>query len=227
MNKISGVTAKYRENYADRISQHNGELFDSPYVWQFAPDDLPLDPRKKLPGCKRTLLEIGFGHGEVLEELVSQHPEIGFVGIERRSMRVNKTLKRLHRLSVNNVFLLRLNLELLNRNLFSADSFDEILVNHPDPWPRERHEHRRFFSNEILDWMVFILKLGGSVDIASDHTEYFFTILRLFEGHPRFESGLLPPFYVDESPPGRPASRFERKKRAAGSKVRLMRFVKK
>ncbi len=224
MSRNKHSSSEYRSNYLQRLCSQNTALFQSPYVWAFSPDDLPLNPRQRFPECERTFLEIGFGHGEVLEKLVSSHSGTGFVGIERRPVRVRKALKRLERINSDHVFLMRVNLELLQDSLFVPDSFDEILINHPDPWPKRRHQHHRFLRPQTMDWLAAILIIGGSVEVASDHARYFFHILRLFEEDPRFESILPPPFYTSEVIPGRLISRFERKKRGAGMAVRILKF---
>ncbi|RJP77739.1 MAG: hypothetical protein C4524_07565 [Candidatus Zixiibacteriota bacterium] len=218
--------SEYHREYLRNLCRQNRTLFYSPLVWQFDPADTPLDPRALFAGRDRIFLEIGFGHGEVLEELVREHPRTGFVGLERRPARVRKALKRLHRLGGDNVRLIRVNLDLVEGPLFREGSFDEILINHPDPWPKRRHEHHRFFRRATVDWLARLLVPGGVVEVTSDQAEYFFHILHLFETDPRFASVLPPPLYTGQSVEGRPVSRFERKKRAAGIPVRLLRFVK-
>ncbi|HDH57465.1 MAG TPA: hypothetical protein ENF16_02535 [Bacteroidetes bacterium] len=215
----------YRSQYLHRVCGQNRTLFDSPYVWQFTPDVLPLDPRRYFNNCRRTLLEIGFGHGEVLEEMIPGQPDTGFLGIERRPARVRRAVKRLERIGFSNAALIRINLELCRDRLFVPDAFDQILVNHPDPWPKKRHEHHRFFRPEVLNWLGTILAPGGTIEVASDNAEYFFRILRLFEERAEFESLLPPPFYTADPIPGRPQSRYERKKRRAGEIVRVIRFI--
>jgi tRNA (guanine-N7-)-methyltransferase len=227
MSEKYGPPEEYRTWYLHRVCKQNEKSFNSDYVWTFQPTDLPLDPRIRFPECAETFLEIGFGHGEVLEELVRSHPETGFLGIERRPYRVRKAIKRLERIGAVNAALLRVNLELLNDELFPPGCFDRILVNHPDPWPKKKHKHHRFFRPDTLNWLVSIIASGGYIEVASDHTEYFFNILRLFEEHPRLESALPPPFYNDNPGHERPMSRFEKKKRAAGETVRFLRFTKK
>jgi tRNA (guanine-N7-)-methyltransferase len=217
----------YHRKYLQNLCRQNRILFDSLYVWQFDPGEVPLNPRERFAGLRRTYLEIGFGHGEVLEELAARHPEVGFVGLERRPARVRKALKRLHRTGSNNVALIRVNLDLLEGPLFREGSFDEILVNHPDPWPKRRHEHHRFFRPATMDWLAHSLAPGGVIEVASDQADYFFHILHLFETDRRFASALPPPWYADQPLEDRPVSRFERKKRAAGIPVRRLRFTRK
>jgi tRNA (guanine-N7-)-methyltransferase len=218
---------KYLRNYLDHLCAQNHRLFDSPYVWRFNPPDLPLDPRARFPQARATFLEIGFGHGEVLEELVQQQPNIGFVGIERRPVRVGRAVRRLQRLQATNAVLIRANLDLIEPPLFQEQAFDEILVNHPDPWPKRRHEHNRFFRPATMDWLAGILAPGGIIEVTSDQAEYFFNIIRLFETDVRFESLLPPPFYTSDPVSGRPMSRFERMKRSQGISVRLLKYMKK
>ncbi len=226
MSEPSGPPTEYIERYIERVTYQNRQLFDSPYVWQFEPREVPLDPREFFPHFEHYFLEIGFGHGEVLEALIPQRPDTFFVGIERRPVRVKKAVKRLTRIGADNARLIRINLELFRDGLFVPESFDEILINHPDPWPKKRHAHHRFFHQGTMAWLSRICASGGVVEAASDHTEYFFRILRLFEEHPDFESELPAPFYTSEPIPGRPMSRYERKKRAAGQVVRIIRFRK-
>jgi tRNA (guanine-N7-)-methyltransferase len=213
-------------NYLANLCAENKRRLDSPFVWHFEPDDLPLAPRRLLAGCDRLFLEIGFGHGEVLEQLCQRHPEIGFVGIERRPARVRRTLKRLHRIKADNCRLIRANLELIEGPLFAPESFDEILINHPDPWPKRRHGHHRFFQPRALDWLCHLLSPKGYVEVASDQAEYFFSILRLFEKDERWISDLPAPFYTRDPLPHRALSRFERRVRAAGQPVRILRVRK-
>ncbi|MCX6641360.1 MAG: hypothetical protein NTW14_12925 [bacterium] len=216
----------YRENYVRRVSEENHLVFDSPYFWDVEPEDLPLDPRRRLPGFERAFLEIGFGHGEVLEQLIQQYPRTAFIGIEKRPYRVRKALKRLKRIGSPNAALLRLNLDLIDGPLFFPGSFDHILINHPDPWPKPRQKHHRFFDVQRVEWLTALLTKGGTLKVASDHTEYFFHILGLLELNPDLESHLPAPFYTSWPEPDRPMSRYERNRRAAGEIVRMLRFTK-
>ncbi len=220
------LSSDYRINYLSHLCLQNRRLFDSSYVWYFDSVELPLNPRNLFAQCRRTFLEIGFGHGEVLEELVARFPDTGFIGIERRPGRVRKALKRLHRVGQPNIRLIRANLELIDVPLFAMESFDEVLINHPDPWPKRRHERHRFFNPETLNWLASLLRSQGIIEVASDQADYFFSILRLFEADKRFFGLLPPPHYSSDPLPGRPQSRFEKHKRAAGETVRILRFQK-
>ncbi len=122
---------------------------------------------------------------------------------------------------------MRVNLELFHENLFRPGSFDYILINHPDPWPKKKHKHHRFLNREIVQWLSDLLTDNGIIEVASDHTEYFFTILHNFESTPSLESILPPPFYTRDVIPGRAMSRFEQRERSQGNTVRILKFTRK
>jgi tRNA (guanine-N7-)-methyltransferase len=42
----------------------------------------------------------------------------------------------------------------------------------PDPWPKNKHNRRRFFTTENIDKMCYALKKGGSIFVATDIEEY-------------------------------------------------------
>ncbi len=224
MKAESTAAEDYQNNYVHRLCEQNRELFDSDHFWSFNPEDLPLDPRRLFPDCQRTFLEIGFGHGEVLEEMIPDHPaDTAFFGIERRPFRVRKTLKRLKRTNSRHSRLMRLNLELLRDDLFVDGAFDDILINHPDPWPKKKHKQHRLLNSQTVNWLAKLLAPGGTLEVASDHAEYFFTILYYFETDQRFDSLLPPPFYTPDVLPGRAMSRFEKHKRGIGETVHILR----
>ncbi|MHC5082700.1 MAG: tRNA (guanine(46)-N(7))-methyltransferase TrmB, partial [Planctomycetota bacterium] len=43
----------------------------------------------------------------------------------------------------------------------------------PDPWPKKRHNKRRFFCDENLIQLLRILVPDGVINIATDHADYF------------------------------------------------------
>ena len=61
------------------------------------------------------------------------------------------------------------------RLLFAAlpdACFDKIYLLFPDPWPKKKHEGRRFVNPENLAELARLLKKGGILQIATDHAVY-------------------------------------------------------
>jgi len=61
-----------------------------------------------------------------------------------------------------------------------------VYVFFPDPWPKRHHHNRRLFSPLFLDALWARLEIGGTVQIATDHLDYFDEIRTRFAADPRF-----------------------------------------
>lgn len=58
-------------------------------------------------------------------------------------------------------------------NLVPDSSMDCFHIYFPDPWPKRRHQKRRFFCPANLEQLLRCLKSGGQLRTATDHLEYF------------------------------------------------------
>ncbi|MGE0212127.1 MAG: tRNA (guanosine(46)-N7)-methyltransferase TrmB [Parvibaculaceae bacterium] len=170
--------------------------------------DLRDCPRLFQPVHERLWLEIGFGGGEHLAERARENPDIGFIGCEPFVNGVAKLLAVIEAESLSNI---RLHAgdarDLLPR--LGAAAFERIFLLFPDPWPKARHQKRRFVSQATLGELHRILEPGGVFRFASDWPDYV--------DHVRSEIGAHGGFTL-LSPDGtaRPTTRYEQKARAAG-----------
>ncbi|TNE92572.1 MAG: tRNA (guanosine(46)-N7)-methyltransferase TrmB [Deltaproteobacteria bacterium] len=112
-------------------------------------------------------LEIGCGNGFFLRDVAMAHPEANLVGIEIRYKRTVICAKKLTKAGVNNAVICRYHAAFLD-DLFEEGSLERIFVNHPDPWPKERHEKNRLISRWFLEDVVRLLKPGGVFQLKSD-----------------------------------------------------------
>ena len=145
--------------------------------------------KESLFGCpvNKVYLEIGFGNGEHLAGQALKNPDVGFIGAEVFKNGVANLLtlitgiKEKKDLPENNIKLEKNRVDNIRifsddvRILFSQipDSFiDKVFVLFPDPWPKKRHENRRFINPENLKEIARILKKGGILRVATDHKIY-------------------------------------------------------
>lgn len=116
-------------------------------------------------------LEIGFGGGEHLAHQAQLHPEVSFLGAEPFVNGVAKLLAEIEERELQNVRIhdsdARDLLEVL-----PDGSFERIYLLYPDPWPKARHNRRRFVSAETLGHFHRILKPDGMFLFASDIADY-------------------------------------------------------
>jgi tRNA (guanine-N7-)-methyltransferase len=110
-------------------------------------------------------LEIGTGNGSFFAAMASAHPECDFVGVEIRFKRVVQGAKRI--VSLPNARMVRYDAFFLD-DLFGPASLAAIYLNHPDPWPKGKHEKNRLISRGFLSWAADALAPGATLRLKTD-----------------------------------------------------------
>jgi tRNA (guanine-N7-)-methyltransferase len=113
------------------------------------------------------VLEIGAGNGEFLAELATRNPHIDFVAIELRYKRTVLVAKKLQKHGVRNAVIIRYHAAFLD-DLFPDGRLAGIWMNHPDPWPKQRHDKNRLVSRWFLEDVSRLLAPGGFYHLKSD-----------------------------------------------------------
>ncbi len=144
------------------------------------PIDTLFDPARPLE------IEIGCGKGRFLAARAAQNPETQYLGIERMLSRVAKLDKKAGRLQLDNLRILRLEAFYTFYYLLPAHRVRTVYVFFPDPWPKRHHHNRRLFSPLFLDALWARLEIGGTVQVATDHLDYFAEIRTRLAADPRF-----------------------------------------
>lgn len=151
-------------------------------------DHKQLDFRLIFSNDKPLTLEIGSGKGEFIAIHSRFHPERNFIGIELKGKRIVTTLKKLDIQKNFNVRLLNLFVDNNVVETIKPASIDEIIIYHPDPWPKKRHHKRRIFQHHFLDAINPIIKPGGFLRVSTDDPDYAQWIIELFAQRKDFES---------------------------------------
>lgn len=131
----------------------------------------PIDLHLMFPEAQRFALEVGFGGGEHLAEQARRHPDTGFIGCEPFENGVAKLLTQVQASGLRNVRVVPDDARDILVRLPDA-SLSFVFVLFPDPWPKLRHHKRRFIQTRTLDQIHRLLKPGGELRIATDHTDY-------------------------------------------------------
>ena len=155
------------------------------------------------------LMEIGFGGGDFLVDLARKRPEANVIGVELSLPSLKKGEKKLQTAVLSNVRLVQGDAQLVLWALCQPDSLDEVYINFPDPWPKERHHYRRLISDQFLHLLATRMTPGTKLDIATDHADYAGWIVERLERTPYFNSR-LPSTYVNNDP-DRLISKYEQK----------------
>lgn len=170
--------------------------------------------------------EIGFGGGEHMAARADMLPNHGFIGAEPF---LNGVAKLAHAAR-----------DLPNLRIHHGDArdvlealpdacLDTVFLLFPDPWPKARHNKRRFVSQANLGQIARVLKPGGVFRVASDIADYVrWTLVEIARfnrarGHSfAFEARSAADWSA--RPPGWPPTRYEAKAIAAGRAPAYLRF---
>lgn len=170
-----------------------------------------LDPSALFdPAPPAVWLEIGFGGGEHLAAQAATHPDIGYIGCEPFLNGVSSLLVLLDAGGQRNVRIFADDARLLLQALPEASLAGAFLL-FPDPWPKRRHEERRFLG-QALDLLAHVLADGAEFRIATDHPALGAWMEEVMAASPAFE--IIG--HSAERPEDWPPTRYEAKALAAG-----------
>lgn len=136
---------------------------------------------------KPIMLEVGCGKGSFVGQMALLHPEINFIavdikldmlGVGRRN--IVKMFSEINR-KVDNIALVRYNVEMLDEIIGKDDEIKRIYINFCNPWPREKHKKRRLTHPRKLKLYKELLKNGDEIHFKTDDDELFRESLEYFK----------------------------------------------
>jgi tRNA (guanine-N7-)-methyltransferase len=139
------------------------------------PSDKPTPfPIKELfpPSIDKFFLELGCGWGEVGLDLAQNFPQTGFILMERKWDRLAQADLEARSRNLQNILFSGINFQWFLDDIFPDRSFDEILLNFPDPWPKRKHFKNRAIQPKFLEILSRKLIPGGRFTFATDHSGY-------------------------------------------------------
>jgi tRNA (guanine-N7-)-methyltransferase len=134
--------------------------------------DGALNPRSLFETEVRAVwLEVGFGAGEHLAAMAQAHSDIGFIGCEPFVNGVARLLAVIDQQGLDNVRIVMDDAGLL-LDCLAAGSIERAFLLFPDPWPKRRHNKRRFVGPKNIAAMARVLADGAHWRVATDHADY-------------------------------------------------------
>lgn len=155
------------------------------------------------------VLDIGFGGGEGLVELAAARPHEAIVGVEVHTPGVAHVLAAAEQHGWRHVRVVEDDvLHFLPR--VPDASLAGVRLWFPDPWPKNKQKHRRLFRPDVVTRLVDTLRVGGTLHVATDITDYAHQVCVVAADERRLEGGEV------SRPDWRPVTRYERRGLAAG-----------
>jgi len=118
-------------------------------------------------------IEIGSGKGTFILAQAQANPDVNYLGVEWANRYYRYAVDRIGRWGADNVRLLRTDAAVLVDEFIGAETVDCFHIYYPDPWPKKRHHKRRLVDERNFGNILRCLKVGGVVQLATDHENYF------------------------------------------------------
>lgn len=171
---------------------YNANIFD-PSCFIF-----PVNPALIFKNSNSSALEIGFGEGEFILDISSKNPNKNYIGIEIKTGRFKKAVRKAGKQCLNNLKLLNIEASIAINQIFSKNSFDTVYINFPDPWPKNRHSKHRLFNQSFIECLSKILRNSGTVRVKTDHNKYLIKIINEFENSSLFYNNFFKSGFIKD-----------------------------
>ncbi|GAB4369543.1 MAG: tRNA (guanosine(46)-N7)-methyltransferase TrmB [Calditrichia bacterium] len=159
-------------------------------------------------------IEIGCGNGEYLVRWAQTQPDWNFIGIELSLGSVERIVERVYKEGMTHVRLLRDDARFALRELFPDNSIRQVVMNFPDPWPKEKHQHRRLILPEFVQTLAAVLENRGSFELTTDQKWYAQQAEQVFEQNSCFITR-----EIEVNPTRSVTTKYQRKWLAMGREV--------
>lgn len=215
------------EDYLKKINSDSEKYYEfNENILKVTTEILPLNFKEIFNNENKILkFEIGFGNGDSLIKLALQNPEINYFGIDRKMDRIRTALSKLNnKEKISNLQIARFGTDYL-LSMIPENSFHEIIMNFPDPWPKKKHHKNRTVNDEFIAVIHKLLKNDGIFRFSSDHVDYSFQVIDLFNRTELFKNIYHPAHYRTEVN-NRIETQFEKHKKREGFTIHHMKYLK-
>jgi len=184
--------------------------------------EFPLDLEKLFPKGHTLAVEVGCGNGEFLVEWAKINQDWNFVGVELSIASAERFMTRVFKNGLQNVIFVRDDARFVLRELFPNESVKQVMLNFPDPWPKEKHRSRRIIDTRFVQTLSVILEKDGLFDLFTDQQWYAQDAEKIFK-----ESEVFSVLNIQRNPQRITSTKYERKWKEQFRHIYHLRAIKK
>ncbi|MDJ0839457.1 MAG: hypothetical protein QNK37_23255 [Acidobacteriota bacterium] len=156
------------------------------YLKRWEHTDLPSIPAA-FHAFEYKACDIGCGFGKYLIRESSRHPDRGYLGIDKGSLRGGSMTRRFAAAGNRNLFGLHANAIPVIATM--PETFlDTITIFYPNPWWPAKHRKKRWAYHPLLPKLTRILKPGGTLLLTSNETFYLAEMCYAIIHHPEIKA---------------------------------------
>ena len=142
--------------------------------------------REKFKDQEKPLyIELGCGKGTFISKLASANENINYIAVDMIEAMLGLTKRNIELeygdKEINNLYLIRANVELIQNVFGENDKVDRIYINFCNPWPKAKHNKRRLTHTRQLESYKTFLKSDGELYFKTDSDELFADSLEYFK----------------------------------------------
>lgn len=116
-------------------------------------------------------LEIGMGMGDFITQSAFRNPDVLYVGFEKVTTCVAKSVIKAEELKVDNFRVILDNAD--NLEEYFDSEVDRIYLHFSDPWPKKGHAKRRLTHSRYLNIYQNVLNDDGDIIFKTDNKDLF------------------------------------------------------
>jgi tRNA (guanine-N7-)-methyltransferase len=128
---------------------------------------------KQNKNSKKIIVDLGCGNGEFIIENAQKFKTKNYIGIDLRESIIEKNIKKIQTMNLNNIIFLHGNANISITTLFKKNEIDQYHIHFPDPWFKEKHKKRRILTSKLIDELKTTLKDKGKIILITDIEEIY------------------------------------------------------
>lgn len=183
------------------------------------------DLHNKIANFSSVSLEYCSGNGTWIAEKAKQNPSSLWIAVEKRFDRVQKIWAKKHNLLIPNLLIVCGEAYTFTHYYLQSNTIDQVFVNFPDPWPKQKHAKHRLIQKPFIDEVTRITKPSAQVIFATDDEPYSLQMIEEMQREGLWKSSFSAPFYTTEWD-AYGTSYFEDLWKSQGRIIRYMMFTK-
>ena len=161
---------------------------EASYFYEDNPEEYIGKWKEKFKNKENPLhIELGCGKGSFISELAFKNQNINYIAIDLVDAMLGLAKRKVeekyneNNVKVNNLILVRYDIERINNIVNSTDEVKRIYINFCNPWPKSKHKKKRLTHTKQLEHYKEFLKSGSEIYFKTDDDGLFKDSLQYFE----------------------------------------------